>query len=136
MTQNKLYGQMIKDKETIRKAIEEIIGGESFIRLRTEDFAEVCPNPAWAVHATGKDTDDLLGQLVQELGQADGGKLYGTVAYIRTSFTSSLTMSDLARIDAMLPCAPRRRKGIAFIPDVAGTEIWFIADEGLKKEDI
>lgn len=127
---------MIKDKDTIRMAIAEIVGEESYIRLRAEDFAEVCPNPAWAVHVTGKDTDDLLGQLVQELEQADGGKLYGTVAYIRTSFTSSLTMSDLARIDAMLPCALRRRKGIAFIPDGAGTEIWFIADEGLINEDI
>ena len=127
---------MIKDKDTIRMAIAEIVGEESYIRLRAEDFAEVCPNPAWAVHVTGKDTDDLLGQLVQELEQADGGKLYGTAAYIRTSFTSSLTMSDLARIDAMLPCALRRRKGIAFIPDGAGTEIWVIADEGLINEDI
>lgn len=58
---------MIKDKDTIRMAIAEIVGEESYIRLRAEDFAEVCPNPAWAVHVTGKDTDDLLRQLNRQM---------------------------------------------------------------------
>lgn len=123
---------MTTDKELIGKAVAQIAGEDAYIRLRDEDFAHACPAPAWAVHVRGQSPGDVMARLEQELAQADIGELEGIVAYIRTA---SMTLAELAGIDGLLPHARRFRRGLAFLPDGSGTDVWIFACTGRDKED-
>ena len=123
---------MTTDKEQIMKAIAQIAAEEAFIPLREEHFTEVCPNPAWAAHVSGRSAGEAVGRLGRELAQAGPGEPGGLIAYIRTD---SMTLADLSRIDGMLPRAPRFRRGLALLPDGSGTDIWIFADAGRDKEE-
>lgn len=118
------------DKELIGRAVAQIAGEDALIPLREEDFAAACPAPAWAVHVGGVGAGDVLERLGRELAEAGAGEPEGLVAYVRTA---SMTLAELARIDALLPRARRFRKGIAFLPDGAGTDVWVFADSGHDK---
>ena len=60
-----------------------------------------------------------------ELVLADKKELSSIIVYIRGS---SLTMGDLSRIDGILPCAQRFRRGLGFTSDGTETEIWIFAE--------
>ena len=123
---------MTTDKELIGKAVSQIAGEAAYIRLRDEDFAHACPAPAWAIHVCGQSAGDVMARLEQELAQAGTGEPDGLVAYIRTA---SMTLAELTRIDGLLPHARRFRRGLAFLPDGSGTEVWIFADAGHDEEE-
>ena len=134
---------LITDQKQIAEAIAQIIGEESYVSLRRTDFDELCPHPAHALHVTAPTPALLLERLEHELAaggrsevtgggepspdgegapnQATLGTPSGVIAYLRCA---NIRMSDLERIDALLPHAPRFKRGLSFVPEDAENEVW------------
>ena len=104
---------LITDQKQIAEAISQIIGEESYVSLRRTDFDELCPHPSRALHVTAPTPALLLERLEHELaavGRGEGapnqaalGAPNGVIAYLHCA---NIRMSDLERIDALLPRAP------------------------------
>ena len=134
---------LITDQKQIAEAIAQIIGEESYVSLRRTDFDELCPHPAHALHVTAPTPALLLERLEHELAaggrsevtgggepspdgegapnQATLGTPSGVIAHLRCA---NIRMSDLERIDALLPHAPRFKRGLSFVPEDAENEVW------------
>ena len=134
---------LITDQKQIAEAIAQIIGEESYVSLRRTDFDELCPHPAHALHVTAPTPALLLERLEPELAaggrsevtgggepspdgegapnQATLGTPSGVIAHLRCA---NIRMSDLERIDALLPHAPRFKRGLSFVPEDAENEVW------------
>ena len=127
----------ITDQKQIAEAISQIIGEESYVSLRQADFDQLCPHPARALHVTAPTPALLVERLEHELAavgevapstaregapsQAALDAPSGVVAYLRCA---NLRMSDLERIDALLPHTPHFKRGLSFVPEDAENEVW------------
>ena len=134
---------LITDQNQIAEAISQIIGEESYVSLRRRDFDQLCPHPACALHVTAPTPALLLERLEHELAAVDGVEPStaragapsqaaldapsGVVAYLRCA---NLRMSDLERIDALLPHTPHFKRGLSFVPEDAENEVWAFVEEG------
>ena len=94
---------LITDQKQIAEAISQIIGEESYLSLCQTDFDLLCPHPARALHVTAPTPDLLLKRLEHELTEAGGGAPSGVIAYLRCA---NIQMSDLEKLDALLPHTP------------------------------
>ena len=128
---------LITDQNQIAEAISQIIGEESYVSLRRTDFDQLCPHPACALHVTAPTPALLLERLEHELAAVGGDELSpdgegapsqaaldapsGVVAYLRCA---NLRMSDLERIDALLPHTPHFKRGLSFVPEDGENEVW------------
>ena len=133
---------LITDQKQIAEAIAQIIGEESYVSLRRTDFDELCPHPAHALHVTAPTPALLLERLEHELAAGEGevagggepspdgegapnqatlGTPSGVIAHLRCA---NIRMSDLERIDALLPRAPHFKRGLSFVPEDAENEVW------------
>lgn len=132
---------LITDQNQIAEAISQIIGEESYVSLHRTDFDQLCPHPACALHVTASTPALLLERLVHELA-AEGGvepstaragapsqaaldAPSGVVAYLRCA---NLRMSDLERIDALLPHIPHFKRGLSFVPEDGENEVWVFVE--------
>ncbi len=111
----------ITDQKQIAEAISQIIGEESYVSLRQADFDQLCPHPARALHVTAPTPALLLKRLAHELATGGGVEPSSVIAYLRCA---NIRMSDLERIDALLPHAPRFKRGLSFVPEDAENEVW------------
>jgi hypothetical protein len=134
---------LITDQNQIAEAISQIIGEESYVSLRRTDFDQLCPHPSRALHVTAPTPALLLERLEHELAAVGGvepsparagapsqaalGAPSGVVAYLRCA---NLRMSDLERIDALLPHSPHFKRGLSFVPEDAENEVWTFVEEG------
>ena len=59
--------------------------------------------------------------------RAGEGTPGGIIAYLRCA---NIRMSDLKRIDALLPHAPHFKRGISFVPEDGENEVWLFVEEG------
>ena len=124
---------LITDQKQIAEAISQIIGEESYVSLRRTDFDQLCPHPSRALHVTAPTPALLLERLEHELAAVGGvepstarsGAPSGVVAYLRCA---NLRMSDLERIDALLPRAPHFKRGLSFVPEDAENEVWVFVE--------
>lgn len=134
---------LITDQKQIAEAIAQIIGEESYVSLRRTDFDQLCPHPARALHVTAPTPALLLERLEHELAaggrsevagggepspegegapnQAALGAPSGVIAHLRCA---NIRMSDLERIDALLPRAPHFKRGLSFVPEDGENEVW------------
>ena len=134
---------LITDQKQIAEAIAQIIGEESYVSLRRTDFDQLCPHPSRTLHVTAPTPALLLERLEHELAaggrsevtgggepspdgegapnQATLGTPSGVIAHLRCA---NIRMSDLERIDALLPHAPRFKRGLSFVPEDAENEVW------------
>ena len=134
---------LITDQNQIAEAISQIIGEESYVSLRRTDFDQLCPHPACALHVTAPTPALLLERLEHELAAGGRGEVAGggepspdgegapnqaalgapssVIAYLRCA---NLRMSDLERIDALLPRAPHFKRGLSFVPEDGENEVW------------
>ena len=141
---------LITDQKQIAEAISQIIGEESYVSLRRTDFDQLCPHPSRALHVTAPTPALLLERLEHELAAGEGevagggepspdgegapnqdgegapnqaalGTPSGVIAHLRCA---NIRMSDLERIDALLPHAPRFKRGLSFVPEDAENEVW------------
>ena len=132
---------LITDQNQIAEAISQIIGEESYVSLRRKDFDQLCPHPACALHVTSPTPALLLERLVHELAAVGGVEPStaragapsqaaldapsGVVAYLRCA---NLRMSDLERIDALLPHSPHFKRGLSFVPEDGENEVWVFVE--------
>ena len=119
---------LITDHNQIAEAISQIIGEESYVSLRQADFDELCPHPARALHITAPTPALLLERLAHELAAGEGevspareNTPSGIIAHLRCA---NIRMSDLERIDALLPRAPHFKRGLSFVPEDGENEVW------------
>ncbi len=119
---------LITDHNQIAEAISQIIGEDSYVSLRQADFDELCPHPARALHITAPTPALLLERLAHELAAGEGevspareNTPSGIIAHLRCA---NIRMSDLERIDALLPRAPHFKRGLSFVPEDAENEVW------------
>ena len=128
---------LITDQKQIAEAISQIISEESYVSLRRTDFDQLCPHPARALHVTAPTPALLLERLEHELAESGGGEPSpdgegapnqaalgapsSVIAYLRCA---NLRMSDLERIDALLPRAPHFKRGLSFVPEDGENEVW------------
>lgn len=134
---------LITDQKQIAEAIAQIISEESYVSLRRTDFDELCPHPSRALHVTAPTPALLLERLAHELAtvgrgevagggepspdgegapnQAALGAPSGVIAHLRCA---NIRMSDLERIDALLPRAPHFKRGLTFVPEDGENEVW------------
>lgn len=127
---------LITDQKQIAEAISQIISEESYVSLNQTDFDQLCPHPARALHVTAPTPALLLERLEHELaagggevGPAGGSALSqaalgapsGVIAYLRCA---NIRMSDLEKIDALLPHTPRFKRGLSFVPEDGENEVW------------
>lgn len=119
---------LITDQKQIAEAISQIIGEESYVSLRQADFDELCPHPARALHITAPTPALLLERLAHELAAGEGevspareNTPSGIIAHLRCA---NIRMSDLERIDALLPRAPHFKRGLSFVPEDGENEVW------------
>ena len=139
---------LITDQNQIAEAISQIIGEESYVSLRQTDFDQLCPHHARALHVTAPTPVLLLERLEHELATVGGSSLtgrnapsparegspIGVIAYLRCA---NIRMSDLERIDALLPHAPHFKRGISFVPEDAENEVWvFVGDGQLQPTNV
>ena len=146
---------LITDQKQIAEAIAQIIGEESYVSLRRTDFDELCPHPSRALHVTAPTPALLLERLAHELAAGEGevagggepspdgegapnqaalGAPNGVIAYLRCA---NIRMSDLERIDALLPHAPRFKRGLSFVPEDGENEVWvFVGDGQLQPTNV
>ena len=136
-----LYHLLITDQNQIAEAISQIIGEESYVSLRQADFDQLCPHPSRALHVTAPAL--LLERLAHELAavgeiepstaragapsQAALDAPSGVVAHLRCA---NLRMSDLERIDALLPHTPHFKRGLSFVPEDGENEVWVFVEIG------
>ena len=118
---------LITDQKQIAEAISQIIGEESYVSLSQTDFDQLCPHPARALHVTAPTPALLLEKLGHELAEVGGGKVAGggaqsgIIAYLRCA---NIRMSDLEKLDALLPHTPRFKRGLSFVPEDGENEVW------------
>ena len=146
---------LITDQKQIAEAIAQIISEESYVSLRRTDFDELCPHPSRALHVTAPTPALLLERLAHELAAGEGevagggepspdgegapnqaalGAPNGVIAYLRCA---NIRMSDLERIDALLPHAPRFKRGLSFVPEDGENEVWvFVGDGQLQPTNV
>ena len=141
---------LITDQKQIAEAIAQIIGEESYVSLRRTDFDQLCPHPARALHVTAPTPALLLERLEHELAESGGGEPSpdgegapnqaalgapsGVIAHLRCA---NIRMSDLDRIDALLPHAPRFKRGLSFVPEDGENEVWvFVGDGQLQPTNV
>ena len=141
---------LITDQKQIEEAISQIIGEESYVSLRRTDFDQLCPHPARALHVTAPTPALLLERLAHELAAGEGevagggepspdgegapnpaalGAPSSVIAYLRCA---NIHMSDLERIDALLPHAPHFRRGLSFVPEDAENEVWVFVEKARR----
>ena len=132
---------LITDQNQIAEAISQIIGEECYVSLRRTDFDQLCPHPSRALHVTAPTPDLLVERLAHELAAVGGVEPStaregapsqaaldapsGVVAYLRCA---NIRMSDLERIDALLPHAPHFKRGLSFVPEDAENEVWVFVE--------
>jgi len=132
---------LITDQKQIAEAISQIIGEDSYVSLRQADFDELCPHPARALHITAPTPALLLERLAHELAAGEGevspareNTPSGIIAYLRCA---NIRMSDLERIDALLPRAPHFKRGLSFVPEDGENEVWvFVGDGQLQPTNV
>ena len=112
---------LITDQKQISEAISQIIGEESYVSLNRTDFDLLCPHPARALHVTAPTPALLLERLAHELATVGEVAPNGVIAYLRCA---NIRMSDLERIDALLPHAPHFKRGLSFVPEDGENEVW------------
>lgn len=126
---------LITDQKQIAEAISQIIGEESYVSLRQTDFDQLCPHPAYALHVTAPTPALLLERLEHELADVGGdavagggapsqarkGAPVGIIAYLRCA---NIRMSDLEKLDALLPHTPHFKRGLSFVPEGGENEVW------------
>ena len=130
---------LITDQNQIAEAIAQIIGEESYVSLHRTDFDQLCPHPSRALHVTAPTPALLLERLAHELAAvgrgeespAREGSPIGVIAYLRCA---NIRMSDLERIDALLPHAPRFKRGLSFVPEDGENEVWVFVEEGRQQQ--
>ena len=134
---------LITDQNQIAEAIAQIIDEESYVSLHRTDFDQLCPHPARALHVTAPTPALLLERLEHELAEVGGVEPStaragapsqaaldapsGVVAYLRCA---NIRMSDLERIDALLPHTPHFKRGLSFVPEDGENEVWVFVEEG------
>ena len=118
---------MIIEPSQIKYEIARVVEDEDYLRLREQDFADICPNPTWGIHVSAQSIDALiiLSRICLEQVLVSKKELKGIIVYIRGS---SLTMADVSRIDGMTPRARSFKRGLGrkYTP---GIDIWFFAEE-------
>ena len=118
---------MIIELSQIKYEIARVVEDEDYLRLREQDFADICPNPTWGIHVSAQSIDALiiLSRICLEQVLVSKKELKGIIVYIRGS---SLTMADVSRIDGMTPRARSFKRGLGrkYTP---GIDIWFFAEE-------
>ena len=146
---------LITDQKQIAEAISQIIGEESYVSLRRTDFDQLCPHPSRALHVTAPTPALLLERLAHELAEGEGevagggepspdgegapnqaalGAPSGVIAHLRCA---NIRMSDLERIDALLPRAPHFKRGLSFVPEDGENEVWvFVGDGQLQPTNV
>ena len=125
---------LITDQNQIAEAIAQIIGEESYVSLHQTDFDQLCPHPARALHVTAPTPDLLLERLEHELAEVGEVAPSSVIAHLRCA---NIRMSDLERIDALLPHAPHFKRGISFVPEDAENEVWvFVGDGQLQPTNV
>lgn len=99
---------MIIEPSQIKYEIARVVEDEDYLRLREQDFADICPNPTWGIHVSAQSIDALiiLSRICLEQVLVSKKELKGIIVYIRGS---SLTMNDFSKIDGMIPRAQRFR---------------------------
>ena len=118
---------MIIGQSQIKHEIARVVSDKAYIQLSMQDFADTCPNPTCGIHVCMRSIDALIVvvMIYLELVVADKKELNSIIVYIRGS---SLMMGDLSRIDDILPCAQRFRRGLGFTSDGTEIEIWIFAE--------
>ena len=126
---------LITDQKQIAEAISQIIDEESYVSLRQTDFDQLCPHPARALHVTAPTPALLLERLEHELAEAGRSKMAGggapsqaregapggIIAYLRCA---NIRLSDLEKLDDLLPHAPRFKRGLSFVPEDGENDVW------------
>ena len=120
---------LITDQKQIAEAIAQIISEESYVSLRRTDFDQLCPHPSHALHVTAPTPARLLERLEHELAAGGGVEPSSVIAYLRCA---NIRMSDLERIDALLPRAPHFKRGISFVPEDAENEVWVFVEKARR----
>lgn len=128
---------LITDHNQIAEAISQIIGEESYVSLRRTDFDQLCPHPSRALHVTAPTPALLLERLEHELAAvgrgeespAREGAPSGIIAHLRCA---NIRMSDLERIDALLPHTPRFKRGLSFVPEDGENEVWVFIEKARR----
>ena len=125
---------LITDQNQIAEAISQIIGEESYVTLRQADFDQLCPHPSRALHVTAPDPALLVERLAHELVAVGGVEPSSVIAHLRCA---NIRMSDLERIDALLPRAPHFKRGLSFVPEDGENEVWvFVGDGQLQPTNV
>lgn len=125
---------LITDQNQIAEAIAQIIGEESYVTLRQADFDELCPHPTRALHVTAPTPALLLERLAHELAAGGGVEPSSVIAYLRCA---NIRMSDLEKLDALLPHTPHFRRGLSFVPEDGENEVWvFVGDGQLQPTNV
>lgn len=121
---------MIIEPSQIKYEIARVVEDEDYLRLREQDFADICPNPTWGIHVSAQSIDALiiLSRICLEQVLVSKKELKGIIVYIRGS---SLTMNDISKIDTMIPHARRFKMGLGYnsAPEI---DIWIFAEEALE----
>jgi len=120
---------LITDQNQIAEAISQIIGEESYVSLRRTDFDQLCPHPACALLVTAPTPALLLERLEHELAAGGGVEPSCIIAHLRCA---NIRMSDLERIDALLPRAPHFKRGLSFVPEDAENEVWVFVEKARR----
>ena len=117
---------MIIEPSQIKYEIARVVEDEDYLRLREQDFADICPNPTWGIHVSAQSIDALiiLSRICLEQVLVSKKELKGIIVYIRGS---SLTMNDFSKIDGMIPRAQRFKRGLWF-KTASGIDIWIFAE--------
>ena len=137
---------LITDQKQIAEAISQIIDEESYVSLHRTDFDQLCPHPARALHVTAPSPALLLERLEHELAEVGGVEPStaragapsqaaldapsGVVAYLRCA---NIRLSDLEKLDALLPHTPHFKRGLSFVPEDGENEVWVFEKELRKK---
>jgi hypothetical protein len=116
---------LITDQNQIAEAISQIIGEESYVSLRQADFDQLCPHPSRALHVTAPTPALLLERLVHELAAVGGVEPSGIIAHLRCA---NIRLSDLEKLDALLPHTPRFKRGLSFVPEDGENEVWVFGE--------
>ena len=118
---------MIIEPSQIQHEMARVLNDESYLQLKIEDFADICPNQTWGIHVHMRSIDALIVivKICLELVRVGRKELRGIIIYIRGS---SLTMGNLARIDSILPRAQRFKRGLGSKTNGPEVEIWIFAE--------
>ena len=118
---------MIIEPSQLKYEISRGVEDEDYLRLREQDFADICPNPTWGIHVRSQSVDALivLSRICLEQVLVSKKELTVIIIYIRGS---SLTMNDISKIDTMTPHARRFKRGLGYksAPEI---DIWLFAEE-------